>query len=311
MSQADVAGKWLLGGEPSSWVRWLLQDPNLTVEEELSTEFTFIRRENDVLLKVREAGGHFLLLTELQLHPDPRMPRRMRAYAALAEEKYDLFVYPVVFRLLPSRGEEKVPDCYHSEFKGVVAHQDFRVVKAWEIEAREVVEKGLTALIPFVPLMKGADEEVIRRGVELLRQEGIPQEMEVVLALFASFVMDVEEIQKIMRWDMAVLRESPWYNQILQEGLQQGLQEGLQRGLEQGRQQGLQEGLQRGLLQARQEDLLHILRLRFDPGGKRLEEISKMLSKVKDADELQNLLGEALSAESLEAFLVRLNRHTD
>jgi len=25
-----------------------------------------------------------------------------------------------------------------------------------------------------------------------------------------------------MRWDMAVLRESPWYQQILQEGIQQG-----------------------------------------------------------------------------------------
>ncbi len=33
-----------------------------------------------------------------------------------------------------------------------------------------------------------------------------------------------------MRWDMAVLRESPWYLEILQKGVEQGLQQGLQQG---------------------------------------------------------------------------------
>ncbi|MEN9224738.1 MAG: hypothetical protein Q6M54_04625, partial [Thermostichus sp. DRC_bins_24] len=34
----------------------------------------------------------------------------------------------------------------------------------------------------------------------------------------------------IMRWDMAVLRESPWYEEIKQEGIQIGKQEGIQIG---------------------------------------------------------------------------------
>ena len=46
---------------------------------------------------------------------------------------------------------------------------------------------------------------------------------------------------------MTVLRESPWYNEILKEGLQKGLKEGLQKGLQEGRQEGLQEGRQEGL----------------------------------------------------------------
>ncbi len=32
-----------------------------------------------------------------------------------------------------------------------------------------------------------------------------------------------------MRWDMTVLRESPWYQEILQEGERRGRQEGLER----------------------------------------------------------------------------------
>lgn len=31
-----------------------------------------------------------------------------------------------------------------------------------------------------------------------------------------------------MRWDMVVLRESPWYNEILSKGIQEGRQEGRQ-----------------------------------------------------------------------------------
>lgn len=33
---------------------------------------------------------------------------------------------------------------------------------------------------------------------------------------------------------MLVLRESPWYQEILQEGIQKGVQQGLEQGLEQG-----------------------------------------------------------------------------
>ncbi len=52
------------------------------------------------------------------------------------------------------------------------------------------------------------------------------------------YVLDIPLIQQIMRWDMTVLRESPWYEEILKEGLQQGLQQGEQQGLQQGLQQG-------------------------------------------------------------------------
>ena len=48
------------------------------------------------------------------------------------------------------------------------------------------------------------------------------------------YVLDIPLIQQIMRWDMTVLRESPWYEEILKEGLQQGEQQGLQQGLQQG-----------------------------------------------------------------------------
>ena len=47
-------------------------------------------------------------------------------------------------------------------------------------------------------------------------------DLEPLLSFFASFVLEIPIVQQIMRWDMTVLRESPWYNEILKQGLQQG-----------------------------------------------------------------------------------------
>lgn len=107
MAEADIGSKWLIGQSPETWVQWALVDPTITVEEQLSTEFQHVSRLSDSLLRVRDRVGLFLVLTELQLHYDQRMPLRMRAYTALAEEKYNLPVYPIVFYLLPPGSEKK------------------------------------------------------------------------------------------------------------------------------------------------------------------------------------------------------------
>jgi predicted transposase YdaD len=50
------------------------------------------------------------------------------------------------------------------------------------------------------------------------------------MAFFASFVLDSSLVRQIIRWDMGILSESPWYQQILNEGHQQGLQAGREQG---------------------------------------------------------------------------------
>jgi predicted transposase YdaD len=56
-------------------------------------------------------------------------------------------------------------------------------------------------------------------------------ELESLLGFFASFVLDTELVHQIMRWDMTVLRESPWYQEILLEGENRGRQQGEQTGV--------------------------------------------------------------------------------
>ena len=299
MGKADIGSKRLLETEAETWVRWLLDDPSLQVKATLSGEFQFVLRQNDVLLQVQSKRGPFLVLAESQLHCDPTMPRRMRAYVALAEEKYAQPVYPVVFYWLPPPGRRELVDHYHSEFMGLVAHQDFRVMPVWEIDAREMLRREIMALIPFIPLMKGTNENIIREGVSLLRKRDMGEEAEVVLGLFASFVMTPEQVCRIVRWNMVVLRESPWYQEIVQEGLQKGIEQGLQ--------QGREQGLQQGVLEGQREAILHLLRARFDLSTGAVDEVGNQLRAVKDSTILRALVVEAAQAESLKTFLAALD----
>ena len=62
---------------------------------------------------------------------------------------------------------------------------------------------------------------------------------------------------------MVILRESPWYQEILKEGLQQGLQRGKEEGKEEGLQQGKEEGLQQGKEEGKADLLIRLLSKRF------------------------------------------------
>ena len=225
---ADIGSKRLISLAPTEWVRWLTGDESAQALEIISGEFQWIERATDALIKVRSSQyEEFLIANEMQLHPDARMPQRITAYAALAREKYGLEVYPVAVNIIRPPSAHRIVTSYHSDFMGLTAHQDFRVINLWEIDASQVFRQNLVTLLPFVPLLKNGDnEQMIQRAASRLSNVDKLAELEALLAFFASFVLELDLVRRIMRWDMALLRESPWYTEILQEGIQLGIEQG-------------------------------------------------------------------------------------
>ncbi|KZL49549.1 transposase [Nodularia spumigena CENA596] len=225
---ADVSTKRLISLAPDNWVKWVTQIPDITAQEILNSEFQWISRESDVLIRAKSPQyGNFLVLNELQLRPTLDMPRRMRAYAALAEEKYKLLTYPVLINILKTTNAE-ISTTYESNIAGLRAIQDYRVINLWEVDVSIAFEQPLPSLLPFVPILKGGENEsTIREALQILRADEQLNQLETVLAFFATFVLDSALVQEIMRWDMAVLRESPWYKEIEQRGVEQGRREEL------------------------------------------------------------------------------------
>ena len=233
---SDIGGKRLLGLAPGAWAKWVTQQDDVTALEILGSDFQWVSRENDVLMKARSpVHGDFLILTELQLRYNDKMPLRMRAYAGLAQEKYKLPVYPVLVNILPPSKTTVVSSRFESDFLGLQSRQDFRVINLWEVDAEIVFEQSLDTLLPFVPVLKdGGNEQTVRRALVQLQQNEQLIELESLLGFFASFVLETELVQQIMRWDMTVLRESPWYQEIRQEGRLEDEQRGEQRGRTEG-----------------------------------------------------------------------------
>ncbi|MBD2197741.1 MULTISPECIES: Rpn family recombination-promoting nuclease/putative transposase [Calothrix] len=215
---ADISTKRLISLAPNNWVKWVTQIPDIVAGEILNSEFQWISRESDVLIRAEsQEYGKFLVLNELQLRYNPEMPRRMRAYAGLAEEKYKLPTYPVLINILKTSDVE-IPTKYESNIAGLQVRQDYRVINLWEVDVSIAFEQPLPSLLPFVPILKGGqNESTIREALRLLQRDEQLNQLETVLAFFATFVIDSALVQQIMRWDMTVLRSSPWYQEIMRE----------------------------------------------------------------------------------------------
>jgi predicted transposase YdaD len=225
---ADTSTKKLISLAPDNWVRWVTNIPNIQAGEILSGEFQWISRESDVLIRATSPEyGEFLVLNELQLRYSSKMPRRMRSYAALAEEKYELPTYPVLINILQTTDVE-IPTNFTSNLAGLRATQDYRVINLWEVDVSIPFQQPLPSLLPFVPILKGGnDESIIREALQVLRRDEQLNQLETVLAFFATFVLESALVQEIMRWDMKVLHESPWYQEILREGEARGEVQGI------------------------------------------------------------------------------------
>lgn len=219
---ADIGSKRLISLAPENWVRWVTQFPDVEVRDIISSDFQWVRRESDVLVRAYSPEyGEFLLLNELQLRYKPEMPKRMRAYAALAEEKYNLPAYPVLVNIL-QEGNVPIPTCYQSEFAGLQARQDYRVINLWEVDVEIAFQQSIKTLLPFVPVLRGgAEASTVRRALQTLRADEQLNQLETLLAFFATFVLDSALVQQIMRWDMAILSESPWYHELIAQGRKQ------------------------------------------------------------------------------------------
>jgi len=180
------------------------------------------------------------------------------------------------------------------------ALQEYRGINLWSVEAELVLAQGLTPRLPFVPILRGGDDEgVIRQALHLLCADERLHELETLLAFFASFVLKTELVAQSMRWDMTVLRESPWYQEAEQRGEQRGIGIGRQEGHQEGHQEGREEGQQAML-----RTLEDFLRYRFAQAP---PELQVCLSSLR-LEQLRALVNVALTAASLDEFAAEVAR---
>ncbi len=244
---------------------------------EVPQETTSVRRSDFPLRVTARAGEELLVLVELQTRWQADMPLRLLEYRArhMLREKVDAL--SVVLLLRPG-GD--VRDVY--EDREVRYH--YRVVKVYEADAREVLERGPVCLLPLVPLMREGEslaQDADRRIYESNLPRPVKADMLTILTLLSGIVSkDLAEVLLYRRRDIMI--ESPAYELIKREGIEEGLKE--------------------GLLRARREDISALLKLRLSPPPEELETIAKRLEHITDLKRLQALLILAAQVSNIEAF---------
>lgn len=220
------------------------RDEQVTIEP-LPRELSVSALAGDQAYLVTTARGRFIIHIEAQTVYDSAMPQRMPEYAVLWWLKYRLPVFSYVLLLTPRKLPADAPTTGIIQFGDTRIVTSYHLVQLWEIPATEMLALERAALLPFVPLMAGS-EQVLEASAARLRQVADEQQRR---ELALHFVMlgglrynRAELLEMVWRRSMIPieqLRESSFYQFILDEGREEGRKEGRAEGREEGREEGL------------------------------------------------------------------------
>jgi predicted transposase YdaD len=221
----------------------------------------------------------------------------MAGYIGRAIESEGLPIYSNVIYLRPDAGRTD-PGQYVQDRMGYHIVIQYKVIRLIEMEGQQVIDRKRWGLLPFAPLMKPPEGTVpqqwLRRCVQTV--DGLPLDATnksnflTDLAILSGLVYDSQTIINI------ISEETMYESSIVQHFTERGIQ------------QGLQQGIQQGQIQQRIEDILDILKLRFDPNA--VDPLMSNIEAVEDPQMLKKLLQSAVQAANLDEFRQTLNAMT-
>jgi predicted transposase/invertase (TIGR01784 family) len=225
----DTLCKFLAESFSEDYATWLLGRP-VTLTKLSPTELSLESIRADSL--ILEQSEDLVLHLEFQTEPDKKMGFRMLDYRLRV---YRRFPAKTMHQVVIYLKKTKSPLVYQDSFQvGETMHR-YRVIRLWEQSSEVFLKKG--GLLPLAILTK-SEEQIIRlrevaQRLDTIENPGVRANLVAATAVFAGLVMEPETIKTILRSD--IMKESAFYQDILQEGRQEGLQEGRQEGLLEGK----------------------------------------------------------------------------
>ena len=296
MHHYDIAAKVLIDTCRDEILRRFLKldVSHSTLIEALPQETVSVKRSDFPMRVIDSAGEQMLVILEIQTRWHPHVALNLLDYRIRHILSLDL---PAISCVLLLRPDNRATDHYRD------AELDFRfrLIRLYDLDAREAIDTWPTCLLPFIPLMKNGPE-LIRRVEQLIYDEPMPSgrkaDMLTSMTILAGLVSDRLPIEILSR-RRDLMIESAGYELIKNEGFQEGIQQGVRQGIQQGVQQGLQQGVQQGQLMALRDVLIELLQERFDILP---QCIIQTIIAIDDLYTLKTLRKKALTAPSVDAF---------
>lgn len=213
----DNICKYLASSYPEQFVRWLLAS-NATDIQLLPSELSRdpIRADSVILLQ----STNSILHLEFQTLPTstPPLPLRMLDYWVRLYRQYDCPIEQVVIFL-----QETASDAAYTDrlIVGNTQHR-YRVVRLWEQDAAPLLTTP--ALLPLAALARTDSPasllEQVAAQVDMIEELEQQRNISACVEVLASLRFDKNLIRQFLREEL--MRESPIYQEIIQEGVQRG-----------------------------------------------------------------------------------------
>jgi predicted transposase YdaD len=281
----DDSLKKLVQADPQAFVSWFVPDASFTGAR--PHELKHWTLEVDALLGVQVNGQDMLLHLEFQTYNDPAMAERLLRYNVLARSEHRLPVLSCVIYPLGGGEASPSPLSWIVPTGQEVLQFQYLSVELKVLLPEEVLQTGLTGLLPLLPLTKnGARREIVEtmfsRLLAAKKIELVPIGCTLAsLAFSRENPSDQDRLFRRFHEMHDILRETPIYQEILKEG----------------REEGLEQGLQRGQLEALRQAVVEIVVERF-PRLVRLTK--KQVALIEDPEVLRHVLVKVSIAQSAQ-----------
>ncbi len=274
----DDTTKRLIQSNPQHFVSWLLHGG--VFKTYLATELKNWTLTADLLMQVLMHDQEMLLHLEIQSKEDNTMPQRLLEYNILATREHRQPVLSCVLYLRKDRGMAQPPLRWHLPSGQETLTFHFVVIRLWEIASAEIIETGLSGLLPLLPLTREGQQ---RETIDLMIEHLVASHQQVLLPLgeiIAGLMVKDETERAWLKGRFAMysdIFEDSWvYQEIVEKGIQQQREQEIQR----------------------QHQVLHFLLQRHFPDP--LASQHQKIETITDPEELQSLIFKVSAAQTAQ-----------
>lgn len=299
----DDAMKKLVGGNSQDFLSWVLRDAQFVrqLPYELSVENIYA----DGLIEALSEGERTLVHFEFQSYYDERIGERLLEYNVLASRQYGYVPVDSFVIYLKDCGEvPRSPFLRKPSADKEGTRFSYGIIELHKSAAEELVQTGLVALLPLLPLTgDGARRQVIENMILSLIEADRTDLLWIGYALAAKIMKDdIRWLKRRFAMLSDFLQDSPVYQEVLEEGIEKGLEIGR----EEGRREAISQQLQRER-QSLREAVLDVVLERFPEIAR---QVKRQTNTIDDPAIMLGLLvkiGTAKSAEEVSEHLHGLN----
>lgn len=260
-----------------------LKVKELELIQELPQETVSLKR-SDYILKVKDSEGKkFIVVWEFLSSWKEDSILSLIDYYVRCKIKYKLKIYPVVILLKESSQAGQSYEDEHIRFI-------FHLTGLYKINAVSFLQEADVHLLPLIPLMEGADEEVVftaeKRIYEANLEKHEKADLLTAMAIFAG-LKDKELTLKLVKRRRDIMIESYAYEIIKQEGF------------EEGRVEGRVEGREEGELIRGRKSIVDVLEVLYNQLP---SDVVEEINKIDDIEVLESLHKKALRLKDIDEF---------